>query len=93
MMRHIGLDSGVALRGLLVALLFILMATVAVYAQQITGTPGSPSATMTIKGNQLPAPDLKFGGVIKENAKDFKAVVATDHCAAQGRTQRPPHYD
>ena len=25
-------------------------------AQQIYGTPGSPSATMTIKGDQLPAP-------------------------------------
>ena len=27
----------------------------AALAQQITGTPGSPSATMTIPGNQLPA--------------------------------------
>jgi arylsulfatase len=41
-------------------------------AQQITGTPGSPSATTTIQGNQIPAPDPKFGGVIKENAKDSK---------------------
>ena len=31
---------------------------------QITGTPGSPSATTTISGKQLPAPDAKFGGVI-----------------------------
>jgi arylsulfatase A-like enzyme len=41
-------------------------------AQQITGTPGSPSATTTIQGNQIPAPEPKFGGVIKENAKDSK---------------------
>ena len=34
-------------------------------AQQVTGTLGSPSATTTIPGNQLPAPDPKFGGVIK----------------------------
>jgi len=41
-------------------------------AQQITGTPGSPSATVTIDGKQLPPPPLPFGGVIKEDAKDSK---------------------
>src|SRR5258708_14419922 len=41
-------------------------------AQTATGTPGSPSATTTIKGDQIPAPEPKFGGVIKENAKDSK---------------------
>jgi arylsulfatase len=41
-------------------------------AQQIDGTPGSPSATITIDGKQLPAPPPKFGGVIKESAKDSK---------------------
>ena len=35
---------------------------------QTTGTPGSPSATTTIDGKQLPAPDPEFGGVIKGNA-------------------------
>src|SRR5215472_15916778 len=40
------------------------------FAQQITGTPGSPNATITISGRQLPAPDPKFGGVINETAKD-----------------------
>ncbi len=39
-------------------------------AQQINGTPGSPSATITIDGKQLPPPPLKFGGIIKESAKD-----------------------
>jgi arylsulfatase A-like enzyme len=43
-----------------------------VMAQTITGTPGSPSATTTIQGNQIPVPDPKFGGVIKENAKESK---------------------
>ena len=33
-------------------------------AQQVTGTMGSPSATSTISGKQLPPPDPKFGGVI-----------------------------
>ena len=37
-------------------------------AQQVTGTLGSPSATMTISGQQLPAPNPPFGGVIKDNA-------------------------
>jgi arylsulfatase A-like enzyme len=39
-------------------------------AQQVTGTLGSPSATTTIRGNQLPPPDPKFGGVIKERASE-----------------------
>ena len=45
----------------------------AAYAQQqTTGTPGSPSATTTIDGKQLPPPDPKFGGVIKDTAADSK---------------------
>jgi arylsulfatase A-like enzyme len=41
-------------------------------AQTINGTLGSPSATTTIPGNQIPAPAPKFGGVIKENATESK---------------------
>jgi arylsulfatase A-like enzyme len=37
-------------------------------AQEVTGTLGSPSATTTISGKQLPAPEPKFGGVIKNDA-------------------------
>lgn len=37
-------------------------------AQQVNGEPGSPSATMSIDGAQLPAPAPPFGGVIKDNA-------------------------
>ena len=40
---------------------------------QTTGTPGSPGATTTISGKQLPAPDPKFAGVIKDNALQSKA--------------------
>jgi arylsulfatase len=39
---------------------------------QTTGTPGSPSATTTIDGKQLPPPDPKFGGVIKDSAVNSK---------------------
>ena len=55
--------------------LFLLAATLAVApvaAQQVTGELGSPSATVTIKGDRLPAPPLPFGGVIKESATDSK---------------------
>src|SRR5215510_2669287 len=36
-------------------------------AQQITGVPGSPSATTAIEGNQLPPPPQKFEGKIERN--------------------------
>ena len=39
-------------------------------AQQVTGELGSPNATTTIDGKQLPPPDPKFGGVIKEKASE-----------------------
>jgi arylsulfatase A-like enzyme len=35
--------------------------------------PGSPSATVTIDGKQLPPPPMKFGGVIQEDAKNSKS--------------------
>ena len=41
-------------------------------AQQITGTPGSPDATVTIDGKQIPPPPLPFNGVIKEAATNSK---------------------
>jgi hypothetical protein len=47
-----------------VALVLALAASSAV-AQQITGTPGSPSATTTILGNQLPPLRQPFRGKIQ----------------------------
>ena len=44
----------------------------ATMAQTVNGTLGSPSATTTIPGNQIPAVPPKFGGVTKEDAKDSK---------------------
>src|SRR5579863_5363875 len=41
-------------------------------AQQVTGELGSPSATVTLNGTQLPPPPMKFGGVIKQSALDSK---------------------
>ena len=55
----------------LLALMMLLNAFMA-SAQQTTGTPGSPSATTTISGKQLPAPDPAFGGEIKDGALQSK---------------------
>ena len=45
-----------------------LLATIPAMAQQVTGVSGSPSATTTLTGQQLPPLPPKFGGVIKERA-------------------------
>ena len=50
-----------------------LMSTVAPSARaeiQTTGVIGQPNATTTVSGEQLPPPDPKFGGVIKEKATE-----------------------
>ena len=39
-------------------------------AQVVTGQLGSPNATTTIEGKQIPAPPPKFGGVIKPSATE-----------------------
>ena len=41
-------------------------------AQQITGTPGSPTATTTVDGKYVPNPPPNFGGVINMDAKNSK---------------------
>lgn len=41
-------------------------------APQVTGVLGSPSATNTVSNKQLPPPDPKFGGVIKDDALKSK---------------------
>jgi arylsulfatase A-like enzyme len=57
---------------LLTASSVILWTTVAALAQGTTGVPGSPGATIAIDGKQLPPPDPKFGGVIKNDALSSK---------------------
>jgi hypothetical protein len=56
------------LPGLLIGCALLTLPVVTAYAQQTTGTPGSPSATTTIEGNQLPPPPQKFEGKIERNA-------------------------
>ena len=57
---------------LLVGCALLALTAVTAHAQQVTGTPGSPSGTTTIDGKQLPPPNPKFGGVIKDDALQSK---------------------
>jgi arylsulfatase len=58
------------LRSTLVVTILLALSYVCASAQQVTGAPGSPTATTTIDGKQLPPPDPNFGGVIKEKASE-----------------------
>ena len=80
---------------LIAAALFAVFELIAVtaMAQQVNGVLGSPSATTTIEGNQLPPPPPKFGGVIKESCQGLQDLVAAARRAAQGRAQRAAHHD
>ena len=48
----------------------LALSCVSALAQQVTGVLGSPEATTTIPGNQIPPPAENFGGVIKERASE-----------------------
>ena len=71
----------------------LALSCVSALAQQVTGVPGSPGATTTIDGKQLPPPDPKFGGVIKEKASESTPWWAAARRAAEGRAQRVAHHD
>ena len=64
--------QGRSLLALAMSSLFFVLAAVVVNAQQITGTPGSPSATTTINGAYLPPQPPPFGGVINLSATQSK---------------------
>jgi arylsulfatase A-like enzyme len=64
--------SRAVLHWLLAACVLVPLAAVTAHAQQITGTPGSPSATTTIDGKYLPSPPPPFGGVINLGAEQSK---------------------
>ncbi len=50
----------------------LLFTAVPIMAQGGAGTPGSPSATTTIDGKQIPAPPAKFGGKIERTTEGSK---------------------
>ena len=91
--RKMRLKLLLATIGLLLAGAVALPNVPTVQAQQITGTPGSPAATTTIEGEQLPAPPAKFGGKIERNAAAVEALLAGARRAAQGRAERAADHD
>ena len=78
--------------------LTLLLAAVPVLAQQagkpetfkpqVTGVPGSPSATTTISGKQLPAPRPEVRRCHQGGLYAVEAVVAPPRGSAQGRAER-----
>jgi arylsulfatase A-like enzyme len=63
----------VAVSVVLYLALVVMLAVVPAMAEQVSGVLGSPGATTTIDGKQLPPPEPKFGGEIKEKASESKA--------------------
>jgi arylsulfatase len=57
---------------LLSAFMFLAIGTIGAVAQEVTSQLGSPSATITIDGKQIPPPPPAFGGVIGEDAAESK---------------------
>ena len=55
---------------MLASVSLLALGCVSAMGQQVTGVPGSPEATTTIDGKQLPPPAPNFGGVIKEKASE-----------------------
>src|SRR5215472_3351033 len=66
MERHLQVTRRLAPRGLATASLLLALGATAL-AQQTTGVPGSPEATTTITGNQLPPLPQPFRGKIGRN--------------------------
>ena len=60
---------------------------------KITGVPGSPGSTTSLDGKQLPPPPPKFGGVIKESAKDSTPWWSPRVVPPQGRAEHSAHHD
>ena len=68
----------------------LLVAAVAApgMAQQVTGTPGSPDATTTVSGKQLPAAGPQVRRRHQRQRLAIEGLVAAASGAAQGRTER-----
>jgi Sulfatase len=66
------MNSTPTIRALILSASILALTVGSTFAQQTTGTPGSPSATTTIDGKYLPPPPAPFGGTINMDAKDSK---------------------
>ena len=72
-------------RSLLAGASFLALGCAPAFPQQATGVPGSPGATTTMDGKQLPPPPPAFGGVIKEKGFELDGLVGAARRAAEGR--------
>ena len=61
------------IRELRIVLLVLFLGAPLLTLGQQAAPVGSPMATTTLDGKQMPPPDPKFGGVIKEKASESKA--------------------
>ena len=86
---HIRAFSGV-LRPLAVSIA-LAFSGLALAADQVetTGTPGSPGATTTIDGKQLPAPDPTIRRRDQERCSQLEGLVGAAHRAAKAGAQHP----
>ena len=89
-------EWGQSFRNLVWAGLAVLVGGVAgavLSARADTGEPGSPSATTTIDGKQLPPPPEKFGGVIKDDAYQSQPWWPPKVVPPKGAPQHPADHD
>jgi hypothetical protein len=66
------MNSTPTIRALVLSASVLALTAGSTFAQQTSGTPGSPSATTTIDGKYLPNPPAPFGGTINLGATDSK---------------------
>ncbi len=64
---------GEVMSSIVVSVALMALVTTSAIAVETTGTAGSPGATSTITGKQLPAPAPEYGGEIKNDALSSKA--------------------
>ena len=73
-----------------IALPFLFIGWLEFAAQEVTGTPGTPSATTTIDGRQIPPPPGQFGGVINLDAPNSTPYWQPQVVPPKGCAQYPP---
>ena len=66
------MKSGKLALAIAVSAVIVAVQSTPCFAQQVTGELGSPTATTSLGGKQLPPPDPAFGGVIAEKASESK---------------------
>ena len=66
------MNSTRTIRTLVLSASVLALTAGSTFAQQTSGTPGSPSATTTIDGKYLPNPPAPFGGTINMDAQESK---------------------